>query len=467
MTSSSFYQRSWQGFLTLCLCLLSLHAFAATEAAVILFSNGTVTKVSAADKQPLAKGDHLAAGDTVNTGHDGRVQMRFTDGGLVSLMPNSSFAIDRYNQPDNQDGGSLSFRLVKGGLRTLTGSIGQKNHDNYELKTDVATLGIRGTEFVVVIDGDAMRVQVSEGLITLQNQLGDLMVPAGQNAVVFPQQAPALTDTAPLFVSTTSLGSSASSVADNSGRDSSPIASSSQTNDSLSQSLPAQTMLSSADYARLEAHLLGDAAGGFSYVALGINGINGISFTQQQLDSQGLSYTAAVNQYVGLFTTNTQSIDNLTWGSYIDNSGPVSETYYAFWGTPATNLPTGGTLSYSLSNTAMAKNSLNSFNSNPGQLQSFDLKIHLGLNTTFDVGMTFQNDPMMNFNKSSLPGSMSGSASFVINQFTTDVSSPCGNGCNVNVSGFLTGPGGSKAATVYSIQDNDGFLAGSAILDKQ
>lgn len=463
MTSSSFYQRSWQGFLALCLCLLSLHAFAATEAAVILFSNGTVTKVSAADKQPLAKGDHLAAGDTVNTGHDGRVQMRFTDGGLVSLMPNSSFAIDRYNQPDNQDGGSLSFRLVKGGLRTLTGSIGQKNHDNYELKTDVATLGIRGTEFVVVIDGDAMRVQVSEGLITLQNQLGDLMVPAGQNAVVFPQQAPALTDTAPLFVSTTSLRSSASSVADNSGRDSSPIASSSQTNDSLSQSLPAQTMLSPADYARLENHILGNDTGGFVYVSLFDDPPFSRGFNQQALNNMGVTnFAQAENRFINpQFLANKQTVGAITWNYFEDSNDGI---YHAsFWAAPATNLPTSGTLSYKLMDSGLAKNNMAG-----AGLEQFELTINLGANPTFGVVMEFESSFNLSINQAGLSGNWTGPGSFAVNQFDhTDGSMCSSSACQVNIAGFLAGPSGAQAATVYKIKNPDLNLNGSAILDKQ
>lgn len=482
MISSNFTQRSWQGFLALCLCLFTLQAFAATEAAVVLFSHGVVTKVNGSERLPLAKGDQLAAGDTVNTGEDGRVQMRFTDGGLVSLMPSSSFAIDRYNQPDTQDGGSLSFRLMKGGLRTITGSIGQKNHDNYELKTDVATLGIRGTEFVVVIDGDAMRVQVNEGLISLQNQLGDLMVPAGQNAVVFPQQAPTLSDTAPLFISSTATnggGSTTQTTAASSPTDSSPIASNSQTNDSLAQSLPAQTMLSPAERTSLVAHVGGTTntappvgvSAGFAYAQLLGGYHSSLEFSPQNLVSAGITtFSAAVNTHINpVFYDNVTRIENaegtLFWGKYTEPSRP--NMYNAsIWGTPATNMPTTGTLSYSLTNVALAQNLSTDSSLNPGQLRSFDLSIHLGANTTFDVRMGFD-DTMMDFDKSGLSGNMSGPASFVINQFKTDISSPCSNGCDVNVSGFLTGSGGSRAATVYSIQGTDGFVDGSAILDKQ
>lgn len=462
MTSSSFYQRSWQGFLVLCLCLLSLHAFAATEAAVILFSNGTVTKVSAADKQSLAKGDHLTAGDTVNTGHDGRVQMRFTDGGLVSLMPNSSFAVDRYNQPDGQDGGSLSFRLVKGGLRTLTGSIGQKNHDNYELKTDVATLGIRGTEFVVVIDGDAMRVQVSEGMVSLQNPLGDLMVPAGQNAVVFPQQAPALSDTAPLFVSTTGLDTSGSSMADNSESDSSPIASSSQTNDSLSQSLPAQTMLSPAEHARLENHILGNDTGGFVYVSLFDGPPFSKGFNQQALNNMGVTnFAQAENRFINpQFLANKQTVGAITWGYFEDTTDNI---YHAsFWAAPATNLPTSGTLRYALAQ-AISGDSMAS-------LYQFGLAINLGANPTFDVEMKFSGSLFqgneLHINQTGRAGNWTGSGSFVINQFS-ETTGPCSSSpCQVNIAGILAGQGGSQAATAYKITNPDLNINGAAILDR-
>lgn len=480
MIFSNFTQRGWQGFLALCLCLFALPALAVTDAAVVLFSHGTATKVSGAERLPLTKGDQLEAGDTVNTGHDGRVQMRFTDGGLVSLMPNSSFAIDRYNQPDTQDGGSLSFRLMKGGLRTITGSIGQKNHDNYELKTDVATLGIRGTEFVVVIDGDAMRVHVNEGLIALQNQLGDLMVPAGQNAVVFPQQAPTLSDTAPLFISSTATNGDGTTqtTAASSPTDSSPIASSNQPNDSLSQSLPAQTMLSPAEQEIFSQHMQSTGTqgpqpggtpvtppvdgGGFAFAEVNNNGVSSSSYTQSMLTDQGVNtFDEATSTYINSdLAANAQLAGSLFWSSFEDT---VNYTHnYAVWGTPATQLPTTGTLNYTL-----VEQQNNADPSYPGDLTRFDLAINLDSNTTFDVAMEFD-EAYMSFSESNLPGTLKGS-SFDINQFnTTDPLGYCdSNGCSVDIAGVLSGNAGSQAAAVYNIKGTDINFNGAAILDKQ
>src|SRR5690554_5913401 len=205
MISSKTYQNSWlQAFLLALLFSFIMPAQADTEneaAAQVLFSVGNVMLSNAASSYSLEKGGFVSAGDTVITGDDGRVQLRFTDGGLVSLMPNSRFAVEEYSQPTEDAEGSVSVNLIKGGLRALSGSIGKKDKDSYKLKTDVATLGIRGTQFVVVMDADVMRVHVGEGRVALFNEFGELLVNPGQHAEVMPKQAPALSTTAPVFMS--------------------------------------------------------------------------------------------------------------------------------------------------------------------------------------------------------------------------------------------------------------------------
>src|SRR5690554_6868298 len=202
MTSCNVYSLKWlQACLVMGLLSLMLPAQAATEAALVLFSHGNVVLTNNSGSYPLEKGASVASGDTVITGEDGRIQMRFSDGGLVSLMPNSRFAVEEYEQPSATNEGSVSVNLLKGGMRALSGSIGKNQSDNYKLKTDVATLGIRGTQFVVVMDGAAMRVHVGQGSVSLFNDFGELLVNPGQHAEVMPKQAPALSLTAPMFVS--------------------------------------------------------------------------------------------------------------------------------------------------------------------------------------------------------------------------------------------------------------------------
>lgn len=186
----------------LLLCLFSLKALADESAAVVLFSHGVVTVTTSTGSHDLVKGAEVAAGSTIHTGDNSRVQLRFTDGGLVSLMPNSIFAVDSYQQPTANDQGSVSMNLVKGGLRTLTGTIGKQNKDSYELKTKVATLGIRGTQYVATFDNNVMHVHVGDGSVLLFNEFGELLLHAGQRGIVFLGQPPQLTTEQPAIAST-------------------------------------------------------------------------------------------------------------------------------------------------------------------------------------------------------------------------------------------------------------------------
>lgn len=188
----------WQLLSLTCLCL-ALPSWALEPAATVLFSHGGVTATNGEGERPLVKDNPVFSGDTLYTAQDGRAQLRFTDEALVSLMPNSTFSVDTYSQPNAKDGGAVNMNLVKGGLRTITGSIGKTNHENYELNTPVATLGIRGTEYVVVLDEDVLRLKVDEGVVSLHNPHGQLNVNAGQSAEARLGQAPQLSDTAPVF----------------------------------------------------------------------------------------------------------------------------------------------------------------------------------------------------------------------------------------------------------------------------
>lgn len=125
----------------------------------------------------------------------------------MSLMPESQFSIEEYLFDSTDEDSSAAFGLLKGGLRTVTGAIGQVKREQYELKTPVATLGIRGTEFTAVLQpANTLRVHVGQGKVVLTNDSGSVEVSAGQNAVVRLGQAPRLSDVAPVFMATAPTG---------------------------------------------------------------------------------------------------------------------------------------------------------------------------------------------------------------------------------------------------------------------
>lgn len=134
------------------------------------------------------KGEIFYSGDRVSTGK-GRIQLRFTDGGYMSLMPGSVFSVDNYAlEGKSPTDARAQFSLLKGGLRTITGSIGHVNREAYRLKTPVATIGIRGTEYVVSHTDAGLIVSVGGGAVALHNDSGQLMIHAGQSAFVAPEE---------------------------------------------------------------------------------------------------------------------------------------------------------------------------------------------------------------------------------------------------------------------------------------
>ncbi|MEZ0233176.1 MAG: FecR domain-containing protein [Methylophilaceae bacterium] len=150
------------------------------------FSLGTVSALGSDGRsRTLTKGAEINSGDTIQT-VDGRAQVRFSDGGYISLQPNTEFKVEDYAFSGKADGSEKGFfSLVKGGLRAITGAIGHgTNKSAYRVSTSVATIGIRGTEYTASQNGDALLVRVGDGAVFLENDAGNLMLYQGQSGEV-------------------------------------------------------------------------------------------------------------------------------------------------------------------------------------------------------------------------------------------------------------------------------------------
>jgi hypothetical protein len=97
----------------------------------------------------LARGSKVNVGDTIDTQAAGYARIKLADGAELALRPNTSLRIDgfRFSESRPQED-SLAMRLLKGGLRTITGLIGKRKPDSFQLNGATATIGIRGTDFV-------------------------------------------------------------------------------------------------------------------------------------------------------------------------------------------------------------------------------------------------------------------------------------------------------------------------------
>lgn len=143
-------------FLVVCLMLASQAAHAGI-AGHVQFSNGNVQITnSAGQSRALQKGDAVHESDTVTTAKGASAQIKMRDGGYVVIRPDSQLKFDSFIFSGEEDGSEKSFfSLLRGGIRAITGLIGQKNKKNYRIVTPESTIGIRGTDhetFVVTAD---------------------------------------------------------------------------------------------------------------------------------------------------------------------------------------------------------------------------------------------------------------------------------------------------------------------------
>jgi hypothetical protein len=88
-------------------------------------------------------------GDTLVSEKNTYAQIRFVDNSEITLKPGTTFRIENFNYDAGKpDADSAAFDLVKGGLRSITGLLGKRNKEKFQLKTPSATIGIRGTTFI-------------------------------------------------------------------------------------------------------------------------------------------------------------------------------------------------------------------------------------------------------------------------------------------------------------------------------
>lgn len=147
----------WSVAKTLWLLLLwavAQAAWAAGEAAVVVSLLGTVSAQKADGKvRVLAKDSQLMPGETVTTEKGSMARLRFSDGSHTTLRPSSRLMIEAYHYdaaaPERD---SAVLKLVRGGMRAVSGAVGKRgNRDAYQAKTVAGTIGIRGTDYALLL----------------------------------------------------------------------------------------------------------------------------------------------------------------------------------------------------------------------------------------------------------------------------------------------------------------------------
>jgi hypothetical protein len=130
---------------------------------MVVASRGEVIALSNGGSRELKQGDFIYVNDEIITSNRSFAVLQFEDGAKVTVRPDSTMIIETYLY--NGDGNDeATLNLVEGGLRVITGAMAKTNPENYKVRTPVALMGVRGTEFSVMLCGDQLCAEDEMGI---------------------------------------------------------------------------------------------------------------------------------------------------------------------------------------------------------------------------------------------------------------------------------------------------------------
>ena len=142
------------------------------------FVKGAVSaRIGNGDRARAVKvGGPIYSGDTLITSASSFAVLTFKDKSRVTLMPNTEFRVEQLAfEEAKPEAGRGIFALVRGGLRAVSGAIGRYGPRAYQMRTAVATIGIRGTEYDLAIENQQLFSRVIDGGIVADD--GPLITP--------------------------------------------------------------------------------------------------------------------------------------------------------------------------------------------------------------------------------------------------------------------------------------------------
>ncbi|WP_340150840.1 FecR family protein [uncultured Sneathiella sp.] len=125
---------------------------------------------------PLEVGSIVQENDEINSKSDARVEITFNDGTKLLIGENARIGIDEYLYEPKDGIGTAILSALQGPFRFITGKISEMKEKRLEVKTSLATIGIRGTDFWGGPSMGTYGVFLFEGTIVVFNSDGGRIV---------------------------------------------------------------------------------------------------------------------------------------------------------------------------------------------------------------------------------------------------------------------------------------------------
>jgi hypothetical protein len=132
----------------------AVHASAAVGEVTLCIGSSQIQREGRSE--PVSRGYRIVPGDVIRTTTSGHVHIRFVDGALVSVRPDSVLQVVEYRyDAANPSASLIKFYLETGTVRGISGLAAQAARDKFRLNTPLVAIGVKGTDFVTQADAKA------------------------------------------------------------------------------------------------------------------------------------------------------------------------------------------------------------------------------------------------------------------------------------------------------------------------
>ena len=119
------------------------------EVGKVTYVSGDTFVIRDAERLPLTDGDALFPSDTIVTGKRGRVMLYMRDGSRLHISRLSRLSLSGYRFKEDDSLVSGAFNMLWGKVRFFVAKLNKGS--TFNVNTSTAVLGVRGTEFLVVV----------------------------------------------------------------------------------------------------------------------------------------------------------------------------------------------------------------------------------------------------------------------------------------------------------------------------
>lgn len=162
----------------------------AAEAGKVVRLQGSAQAVDAGHTRTLSPGDPVNAGDSLRTGPGSRLLVLFSDGMELTLSDGAEMAVTAFRWQGGQ--GNAELALAQGAFLLRTGAVGKLPDHPLTVKTPLASVGVRGTQFWGGPLDAPLSVLLFEGRVVVTSAKGsvELGTPGEGTSIAGPDASP-------------------------------------------------------------------------------------------------------------------------------------------------------------------------------------------------------------------------------------------------------------------------------------